>query len=428
MVKMTRLAGSSLLLALTLFATEVRAFECPAARGPRGHARVLNGTVVTDTGTPLRGLRFSLDLAKELPAKAQLQRLPCRGINALHVYAENAGKYPLRQPGYNEISVLKLVQFAQENGMYLVLTVGGPPHREFATKFWEFYAPRLIMNPHVIFELQNEPTTTQPMPPEWVDFETNTYSFIRSLQPDYGPKATILLFSYPFFDNSSAVLQDIAQIESRINVDWTYTAIAFHGYSGKDPTGTTIRQLFNVQPKIGVMETELACFDDPDAGRQCSTWSSTRPRDGLYPPLLDLYERDLPPGRGNTPVSWLSFLELALDETSQPNLDLEWNSRLTSYNYSWIPDSGQFPVPYAINGPSSATIHAGQTIDLRVTITNLNNRVVCYQWYQNGVLMVGERGYILRVKPLQAGTYTYRVDIGDSCTPESRTATLTVLP
>lgn len=418
---MIRLVRASLLLALlSLLAAETDA-QCPAARNPRGRAKIVNGTVVSDNGTPLRGLRYSLDIHNRVPAKSQIKQLACHGMNVLHVYAE---KYDTKLlAGYNELALMKLVQATQDNGMYLVVTIGGTPNPTFALEFWTYYAPRLIQYPHVIFELQNEPWFTndngtwraQPLPEEWIAFEADAYNIIRSHEPDYGPKSIVLLFTYAFFRDPIYVIKDIGRLQSTTMIDWSHTAIAFHGYAGQEATREAIQSLRAWRPDIGVMETELACFV-ADPSRGCS--GLKRPSDSLYHPLLDLYERQLPP------VSWLSFLDLSPDANGEPTLNEHWDGPLMKFGISWMPDMGPFPSPYTVQGPSPVTIQPGQTVDLRVTISGLGNRTLCYQWYRNGDLMPGERTPLLRVAPLE--TTLYRVDVSDDCNTTSHKVTVTV--
>lgn len=60
--------------------------DTPSA--PRGRPQIANGTLVTDRGTPLRGVYWSTDWGGELPAREALARIRDYGLNALHLYAE----------------------------------------------------------------------------------------------------------------------------------------------------------------------------------------------------------------------------------------------------------------------------------------------------------------------------------------------------
>lgn len=306
------------------------------ASAARGRAVVSGGTLLSDLGTPLRGLRYSLDTytpSSPPPSSSQIgsliASLPARGINAVHVYAEHSDAG--LAAGYNSQYLQDLVNQTAANGLYLIITVGGTPNFTFAKAFWTYYAPLFKSNTHVIYEVQNEPFinfsttpwTAEPSPSSVLDFEADSYEIIRQSGATSTP---VLLFTYAFFQTGSAVLSDIQGVVSRVGtktpvntVDWSHTAIGFHGYSGASATQATMTTVRG--QGYAVVELEMACF-----GSTCAPGSRG---DELFFPLLDVYE--------DTRTSWLSFLDMLVD------LNVYWNQPLTNAWVVWAADAGTWP-------------------------------------------------------------------------------------
>jgi len=294
-----------------------------SASAVRGRPVVSGGTLLSDVGTPLRGVRYSLDVSNTAPSASLIASLPGRGINTLHVYAENVDAgHPA---GYNSQALQSLVDMTAANGLYLVITVGGTPNVDFAKAFWTYYAPLYKNSTHVIYEIQNEPWFTyspsngyvaQPYPANIRQLEADAYKIIR--QVALAQQTPVLLFSYAFYRDSAGVIGDIQGVNSLLptggKIDWTRTAISFHGYAGASTTQTTLAAV-RAQGYASI-ETELACFEGTCAGQ-------ARP-DSLFFPLVDLYE--------GTRTSWLSFLDILVD------LNVHWNQPINNALVVWASD------------------------------------------------------------------------------------------
>ncbi len=322
--------------------------------------KVSEGTLVGQDGTPLRGPRYSLDVQNAKPPAGWIEALPSRGCNALHVYAE---KYPPPNPtdeaGYNRAHLMDIVNRTAASDLYLVIAVGGGvgPEPEddaesilqFSRDFWNEYAADLAMRTHVIYEIQNETWTSpeyvaQPSPDFVQQFEADVYAFIRD--PSRAPQTPILLYSYSYFDSASGVLQDIDDLQQRLQgsgltkgtqIDWTRTAIAFHGYSGATATKSTL-QAVNAAG-YAVMETELGTPFEPIQALEFG--------------LVEAYE--------STRTSWLSFLPLREVD------DVNWNDRFDAERIVWAADSGIWP--------GSSNPPAGDTVALRSPVNGKYVRV-----------------------------------------------------
>ena len=198
-------------------------------------------TLVSDRGTMLRGCSYA-------PNREGLEKIKQLGLNAVHEYAEGCAlKYPAegaRAPGYNVEKIDAAVRLTKELGLYYIMTIGNDPgkhNKAWALDFWKFYAPRYADEPHVIYEIHNEPVKWGPPyssdkanPTGAVEMNAECWKLIRSL----APKTPILVFSYSqtHGNNSKDILADVAKFNKLVAVDekevWSNTAIAFHGYAG----------------------------------------------------------------------------------------------------------------------------------------------------------------------------------------------------
>ncbi|MCJ7832386.1 MAG: glycoside hydrolase family 5 protein, partial [Actinobacteria bacterium] len=195
---------------------------------PRGRVQLANGTLVTDRGTPLRGAYWAVDHRGLLPDREALADLRDLGLNALHLYGEMYGDGLPAGAYLDQIDTV--VQWCGELGLYCVLTIGNGAtglsfNYEFATDFWNIYAPRYKDKTWVVYEIYNEPEYLgAPSSDDTIQLNQDMYDLIRGHAPD----THILFFSYSGLTNADAVLQDV----QRLDVDWSNASVAWHGYSG----------------------------------------------------------------------------------------------------------------------------------------------------------------------------------------------------
>ena len=219
---------------------------------PRGRPRINTErtTLVADNGALLRGCVASHE-------RESLEQLKLVGLNAVHDYAEGCDlKYPAegsRAPGYRVEAIDKAVKLTKELGLYFIMTIGNDPgkfNKEWALDFWKFYAPRYKDEPHVIYEIHNEPVQWAPPynspkanPPGAVEMNAECWKLIRSLAPN----TPILVFSYSQtpWDSAKHILDDIALFDRCIGLDakniWENTAISFHAYAGSQDTESPVK-------------------------------------------------------------------------------------------------------------------------------------------------------------------------------------------
>jgi len=292
------------LLAL-VFGTLILSIGATMAHAGRGRPIIKNHTVMTDNGDPIRGVFFWSSLTRD-----SFRAIKSQGFNALHVYAEtfNDGT-----PGGNVAWIDQLVQWANEDGVYLIITIGNGSNNgqydwNYAMAFWNVYAQRYKDDPWVIYELQNEPSWNTKYDTQTMSFEQTGYNTIRSSAPN----SMILLFSVMLFSNGSGIASNCRSLKG---VDWSKTAVAFHGYAGDGAT-------------MGAFAA-LSSAGFPSICTEFSNLGADTSMDGTE---LKDFE--------NAGVSWACFLN-AVDDYHYYN---------PVGNTRWIPDYGSYPLPAPTNG------------------------------------------------------------------------------
>ena len=211
--------------------------EPPPMVRERGRPRILDGTVVTDIGSRIRGASYIAyyNCANNDPASWSLASLaewgPAYGLNAVRVFvpprtqhcAGGADAAPL---------IDRLVRETAKDGLYIILVPGGDGDGSTLAPelqaFWEFYAPRYKDHTHVIYEIKNEPEYAPGYPPDVIRMEIDLWNTIRSLAPD----SMILAWSPgAFIGHDSSILRDLSR---GVGVDYSNTAVAVHDYCYRD--------------------------------------------------------------------------------------------------------------------------------------------------------------------------------------------------
>jgi hypothetical protein len=332
---------------LPTVATCVLAFAFnPDAEAARGRP-VINSagtTFVADNGSLLRGAIISTETGL-VPALSSVQGIKNQGLNTIHCYAER-GDYGYAA-GAKVAAVDTAVQLTRDNGLYLVITIGGGGvNAAFIDDFWTFYAPRYANETHVIYEIQNEPVVRAPVAASVITMEKNAYTTIRAA----APHTPVLLMSYTIFQNSTGVLADMAALGSTIN--WNNAAIAFHGYGEYGATGTR-----------ACLEAVLAA-GFPCVQTEFYRWPWGTGDFNLVDDPSLYQDVDQTGDLERLGVSWLSFLSL-----NKANTHARFRDRLNQAGITWTPDFGTWPSalrgvygnggePHAIRSTATTRIQA----------------------------------------------------------------------
>lgn len=300
---------------VAIFAALAVSRDAQAARG----RPVLNAngtTFVGDNGSLLRGPQIATS-SGSAPSLSSLLAITNYGCNAIHCYAEGAnGGYAA---GTQSNAVDTLVRMTRTNGLYLVITIGdGGVNTSFDTNFWKFYAGRYANETHVLYEIQNEVTSSGPSSGAVIALETNCYNIIRAAAPN----TPVLFFSYVALNGAGAAQDAVAMGPG---IDWTRSAIAFHGYGSGGPLGvqTSLQALLNAG--YPAFQTEFYRWP----------WGTGNfPLGAGVSMYQDATETAVFEHLG---VSWLSFVSLG-NMTS-----VRFMSPLTNAGVAWTPDYGNWP-------------------------------------------------------------------------------------
>jgi Cellulase (glycosyl hydrolase family 5) len=329
---MSYLFGPSLMLAAfaalacTAPTPTLVARERPKALGSivtdraRGRVSVVDGRVVTDIGTPLRGLTLPVDFDPKLEDFELMTTIAqTTGLNTVHVYLEN---WEI-DTGARQAEADALVSLTAQAGLYLVLGIGGGkplttgpnPHpgngwfdAEKVAAFWTLYAKRYASSTHVLFEIQNNPELTcdDRIQRKTLDLERTMYTLIRGLAPD----SHIVLFSTSSVPRQAVVEQAIDDVSAV--VDFSNASFAMHI---DDVTCT---------PPAG-----LGAVFAATRAKQVPVLITALPNEG-WPEVVENCEA--------ADVGWFHHRWLAYE----PSLDSLF-TEMSAAKLSWCPDQGNYP-------------------------------------------------------------------------------------
>ena len=285
-------------------------------------------TFAADNGNRLRGPFASTEWGNP-PSLSTIESIKNLGCNAIHLYGECFDmNYPAQgstAPGYAVSRIDQMVDMTRQAGLYLIITIGngannGNFNYDYVMDFWRFYAPRYKDQPHVIYEIQNEPHAwSAPYPQAALDMEADAYTLIRSLAPD----TPILLFSFAVLGSGSLAVADIQAVSAAASVDWSKAAVAFHGYAGHQATAASLETILN-------------------AGYPCFMTEFTAPRWGS---TIDCLDAELTAELERLEVSWLTFQHIPPNFIGSAVTDpAAFCDIVNNAGLSWLPDYGTWPV------------------------------------------------------------------------------------
>jgi hypothetical protein len=279
--------------------------------GPRGRVKVVDGNLVSDRGTPLRGLLLPVDTGWNLgdyDFEFMTTLAQKSGLNAVHVYLENASL----TTGSMEAEADALVSLTESAGMYLILGFGtGTAINQFdlakLKSFWNLYAKRYASRTHVLFEIQNNPedTCSANISAATLDMEAALYAQIRALAPD----SHILLFSTTSLVQPSVFSAAVTSLGSA--VDWSNASFTI------DVTRDCLEL-----GKLGELTSAAKAAGVPLLIGQLPIKN--------WPPYLTAFEQ----GK----IGWIFYQWLARDADFA-----NYVSAIESSGVSWCPDQGIFP-------------------------------------------------------------------------------------
>jgi hypothetical protein len=200
----------------------------------RGRVQIQNGTLVTDSGTLLRGV-YDRNWSKEFTwddLRQDIAGIKELGLNCIKVYNEG----PYDPVGDNVAYMDSIVSWTREDSLYLVMTPSWymnfgteeePDERpviDFIREYWSFYAERYKDETHMIFDICNEPEMYSPYDTLILQMELDAYDTIRA----HAPETHIMFLSTVYTIDIDSVFNWLNEIDK--HVDWSNASVAMHGY------------------------------------------------------------------------------------------------------------------------------------------------------------------------------------------------------
>lgn len=289
--------------------------EVPPAT--RGRVSVVDGELVTDIGTPLRGLLLPVDVGYELEDFELMRTIAdTTGLNTVHVYLENYSQ----TTGDKHLEADALVALTAQAGLYLVIGIGGGPDAddhpgngwfsaEKVRDFWNYYGPRYADSTHVLYEIQNNPqlSCADPLAPGTIELERSTYQLIRRV----APSTHVLMFSTNTVPQPAVILRAIDDVSDVVS--FGNASFAMHFDAPCVPLG------------------ELDTVVELAKAKQVPLLFSQLPVEDWQPVVARAEQHRI----GWMHHQWLTF------DTKLSTL----RAAFTDADISWCPDRGTYPQP-----------------------------------------------------------------------------------
>ena len=314
----------------------------PPADEP-GRPKIMNNTVYTAWGAPIRGAPIDIYDFKDSPdhhfetARRALDALCENGLNAAHIYMPyRSDEYPFAE--YCDFIVAE----AAKRGLYVIITVTDmqddnyESDSEYLYGFWDFFAPRYRDQANVIYEICS-----------WIPLQVpeanvvKAYDIIRGHAPD----TMVIFYSFGHFaDMYIYRVHETARLAGG-RLTWENEAVGFHADEcGRDFLGADwLHNTIDLYIKEGypVINTQVPNFDI------CANY-----------PNADMYK--ILEERG---ISWLGAVpQRMIGQTAR------WQGMFEAAGLTWKPDYGNWPEdgaisPFAvINAVKNAAQANGQAV------------------------------------------------------------------
>ena len=238
---------------------------------PRGRVRIVNGTVVSDCGSLLRGGVAKVYALGKQNGKtayatdpAYYRQLRNARLNAVRVACLDPWRrthdqvhWDVTQPDDRAAFLTELdliVELAAAHELYALIDYHdvGTYNLAYLETFWELVAPRYASLHHVFYELANEPVAWAPE--QYTDQALSEQQRLFARVRELAPETHVVLLS---FANTA---QDLVPqgnpmldvVERMSGVDWSNASVSFHPYR------TLSSQIIvALRERVPVLSTEL---------------------------------------------------------------------------------------------------------------------------------------------------------------------------
>ena len=299
--------------------------------GQRGRVQVIDGRLVTDRGSSLRGVALEADLGVdfELYADAEAARPAIRsffgrlttevGLNTFEIYLES---YHLEAGARAEFADV-LVEESARAGAYLMFGPGSGPTQgdrggsgwfdpDAVAAFWNFYAPRYAAQTHVIYQLQKVPERT--CDALWNDASIELERSVHGIMRTGAPDTHIVMFSFGETPTVGAFEANVGALSDLL--EWRNGSVGFHAHDECAP----------------ISEVALYPRDLPD-GRRIALFVPELPPADWQNNLVALEAER---------IGWMHYRWIAID-SDLSNFRAEHDAA----GVSWCPDFGTWPMDSA---------------------------------------------------------------------------------
>ena len=350
---------------------------------------IQDGTLKTADGLVFHGAPFFVSpnwTAGQI--SSNYQQFEDYFAECVNTYYMNAVRIWCYMPTWQEnvsdydYAVTQVVQWARDNGIYVLLNLHTHPGRDFSTsdmnkmkEFWTYYGNKYKNDNDIIFELMNEPSYTQSTFGSVTNANQQLYNHVRNT---VGASNThIVLFSvFNWHTRGNSVF-------TNVNVDWSKTILGFHSYDLNNQSQIALKWDKGDQLRdlgFPVLNTEMH-----------SSVLGQQPPVGIFweKLLINLQEQE---NRGMSGFQWkpeMSYWYESSDRIFTP----EYTSRLQNYGitYPWNTTSpGNNTIRVRAKGNGSGG--AGAQIRLTVGGTTVSTWTLgtSYQIYDASTSLTGD--------------------------------------
>jgi hypothetical protein len=271
------LAGVALTLAACgdpKVVTIARGDAAEVSSPPRGRVQVVDGRLVSDRGSPLRGVAMEVDLGIDFAldgepeaARPVLRRFFERltrevGLNTFEANLEGWDVEAGSRAGFADM----LVEESARAGAYLLLGPGSGPIRDgkggsgwfdpaVVAAFWSFYAGRYAGQTHVLYQVQKVPERTcdELWGRDSIALERSVHGIIRAQAPD----THIVMFSFASTPTANGFAENVGALSDLL--EWRNASVGFHAHDECVPIDEVTRYARDVgeDRRVALLVTEL---------------------------------------------------------------------------------------------------------------------------------------------------------------------------